>query len=180
MSASSATLSLDDYLLALAQRTVTELPQADFVELTDRLRVDPALVECNVAFCPETYARNFVCRTPQFELLVLCWEPGQVTTVHDHAGSLNFIRVHRGRLTSRLFAHPDDGRLALASEAALTAGGRTSVDRPEIHQLANTSGEQLVTIHVYAPPLTHLTVYDVATGSSERLPLRYTVANDLA
>jgi cysteine dioxygenase len=180
MSSSSATLLLDDYLLALAQTRIAEMPQAEFVGLTERLQVDPALIERNVAFRSDAYARNFVCRTPQFELLVLCWEPGHVTTVHDHGGSLNFIRVHRGRLTSRLFERVDGGGLALASEETLVPAGSTSVDRPQIHQLANTSGARLVTVHVYAPALTRLTVYDVETGSSEQLPLRYTVADDLA
>jgi cysteine dioxygenase len=104
-----------------------------------------------------------------------------MTTVHDHAGSLNFIRVQRGELTSSLFEKVTGGSgLAVASEERLAAKDHTSVDRPEIHQLANTSRDRLVTVHVYAPPLTQLTVYDVETGGTRRLPLRYTVVDDLA
>ncbi len=180
MSTPSASLSLDEYLLMLAQSGAPGLSRDDFLDLTGRLRIDPALIERNVAFSTETYARNFVCRTPQFELLVLCWEPGQLTTVHDHRGSLNFIRVHRGTLTSRLFRPKPDGRgLDVAAEEELTPPAFTGVDRPEIHQLSNLSGERLVTMHVYAPALKELQVYDVETGSARRHPLRYTVADDL-
>lgn len=181
MPSSSASLSLDEYLVVLAQTTTSDMSRDEFIDLTHRLRVDPALIERNVAFSHEAYARNFVCRTPQFELLVLCWEPGQATTVHDHAGSLNFIRVHRGELTSRLFVKKSDGQgLDLASEEALGPVASTGVDRLEIHQLANTTRDRLVTVHVYAPPLKELRVYDVETGSTQKLPLRYTVADDLA
>jgi cysteine dioxygenase len=180
MSSPTASLSLDEYLLAMAQGRMADMAQDQFVGLTGRLRLDPALIERNTGFSREAYARNFVCRTPQFELLVLCWEPGHMTTVHDHAGSLNFIRVHRGELTSRLFEKVAGGGLAIASEERLATTDHTSVDRPEIHQLANTSRDRLVTVHVYAPPLTQLTVYDVETGRTRSHPLRYTVADDLA
>jgi cysteine dioxygenase len=180
MPSPTASLSLEEYLLAMAQTRIADMTQAEFEGLTARLRLEPALIERNVAFSREAYARNFVCRTPQFELLVLCWEPGHMTTVHDHAGSLNFIRVHRGRLTSRLFEKLPGSGLAVASDEELAPTAHTSVDRPEIHQLANTSRDRLVTVHIYAPPLTQLTVYDLETGSTRTLPLRYTVVDDFA
>jgi cysteine dioxygenase len=179
MPSPTASLSLDDYLLAMAQTRIAGMTRAEFVGLTGRLRLDPALVERNIAFGHDTYARNFVCRTPQFELLVLCWEPGHKTTVHDHAGSLNFIRIHSGELTSRLFEKVSGMGLKVASEERLAPEGHTSVDRPQIHQLANASHERLVTVHVYAPPLTRLTVYDLESGATSSLPLRYTVVDDL-
>ena len=53
------------------------------------------------------------------------------------------------------------------------------MDRDGIHQLANTSDEDLVTVHVYAPPLSELTVYDTESDMVERRTLRYTLAADL-
>ena len=53
------------------------------------------------------------------------------------------------------------------------------MDREGIHQLANTSDEDLITVHVYAPPLMELTVYDTESGFVERRPLRYTLSEDL-
>jgi len=37
-----------------------------------------------------------------------------------------------------------------------------------------------VTVHVYAPPLTELTVYSTGSADVERRPLRYTLADDVA
>ena len=109
-------------------------------------------------------------RTPHFELLVLCWRPGQHSTIHDHAGALNAIRVRSGELTSRVFrpaagAAPGGGPVEFVSEEHVGPGDPlVGVDRGGIHQLADTSGEPLVTVHVYAPPLLELTVYDTETA----------------
>ena len=53
------------------------------------------------------------------------------------------------------------------------------VDRDGIHQLANTSPDDLVTVHVYAPALMTLTVYSTETAEVQRRPLRYTLEQDL-
>lgn len=38
-------------------------------------------------FGADHYVRNCVLRTEAFELLVLCWAPGQESRIHDHATS---------------------------------------------------------------------------------------------
>jgi cysteine dioxygenase len=190
MPSSSATLSLEEYLLELASTSVGDLTYEEFALLTDRLRLDPVLVKQRAVFRHEAYARNLVCLTPQFELLLLCWEPGQATVVHDHGDALNRIRVMSGTLTSRVFVrsapgpegpdHPrlGSGPLDMSAEGLFTAGMRTGLDRRLIHQLANTSRERLVTLHVYAPPLLDVVAYDRETGDTRPVALRYTQAAD--
>ena len=101
---------LDRFILETSRGDPQTMAQADFNELALRLDLDDALVGAHVNFCDDHYARNLVCRTPAFELLGLCWKPGQASTIHDHAGSLNVTRVHSGDLTSRTFRRRDGGR----------------------------------------------------------------------
>jgi hypothetical protein len=56
------------------------------------------------------------------------------------------------------------------------------VDRAGIHQLANTADEDLVTVHLYAPPLVELGVYStkIAEVERRRVRVRDTIAEDLA
>ena len=62
----------------------------------------------------------------------------------------------------------------------IRAGGAlVGVDRGGIHQLANASGDDLVTVHVYAPALMELNVYSTTSVVVERRSLRYTLADDL-
>jgi len=181
MGQSSAQISLEEFMIEMGREPVSSLTHERLMDLTHRLTISDELIESRTCFAANTYARNLVCRTPSFELLVLCWRPGHESTIHDHAGSLNAIRVYRGELASRVFV-PAAGRPAGAGPVELLAEERvrTGVNRGGIHQIANTTDEDLVTVHVYAPPLLELTVYSTDSADVERRPLRYTLADDLA
>jgi predicted metal-dependent enzyme (double-stranded beta helix superfamily) len=184
MTAAGLELSLEHFILEMGRRPARELTHERLLELVHRLRISDDLIASRSCFADDHYARNLVCRTQTFELLVLCWRPGQESTIHDHAGALNAIHVHRGELTSRSFAAGEGvpagaGPVVMAGEQQVTGDGWIGVDRDGIHQLANTTTEDLVTVHVYAPPLKELTVYSVDSSETERRPLRYTLADDL-
>jgi cysteine dioxygenase len=178
-------LTLDQFVLEMGRTPVSDLMHDRFVDLVDRLRLSDELLDERTHFLDGDYARNLVLRTPHFELLVLCWRPGQMSTIHDHAGSLNAIRVRSGELTSRVFrpvtsATPGAGPVELASEDRVRPGeSLIGVDRGGIHQLGNTTDEPLVTVHVYAPPLLALTVYDTDSPVAEKRSLRRSYVDDL-
>ncbi|HTX68196.1 MAG TPA: cysteine dioxygenase family protein [Thermoleophilia bacterium] len=177
--------SLEDFVLAMGRAPVRELTHDRFLDLVGRLTLPDELIESRVRFLDDEYARNLVLRTPHFELLVLCWRPGQASTIHDHAGSLNAIRVHSGELTSQVFrpvagAAPGAGPVELVSADRIhPAEPLLGVDRGGIHQLANASAKPLVTVHVYAPPLLELNVYDTESAAVAKRQLRHSLAEDL-
>ena len=121
-----------------------------------------------VSFKEGTYARHRVHLAEHAELLVLCWRPGQRTPIHDHAGSYGAVRVLRGVMWETLFEMGGAGGLAYKSAREWTPGHVTGADVPDIHQLGNpdVSGQDLVTLHLYAPPLTSLNVYKVGRKES--------------
>jgi cysteine dioxygenase len=178
-------LSLEDFVYDMMSIPSRQLTIATLKELVSYLDLSDDLIQQHIHFTPSGYARNLVCRTPRFDMLVLCWKPNQVTTIHDHAGSLNVTRVFNGELTSRLYeeAHrPAPGRsiVKLRSEEKMGTEGFSVVDHGEIHQLANTSERDLVTVHVYAKPLRDITVYCPNTGEIEQRTLRYNLEDDIA
>lgn len=178
-------LSLDDFVLEMMHIPTRELRMEQLKDLFGRLDLRDDLIDEHIHFCDESYARNLLCRTPRFDMLVLCWKPGQVTTIHDHAGSLNVTRVYGGTLTSRLFEEydrPGPGRCLVRAkvEDRLGKNDLSCVDFGEIHQLANTSDRPLVTVHVYARPLKDITVYCPSSGEIEKVALRYTLEDEFA
>jgi len=185
MDAPPQDLTLDAFIVEMSREPASRLAHARLMDLASGLRLSDELIAGRTRFAGEAYARNLVCRTPFFELLVLCWLPGQESTIHDHAGALNAIRVHSGALTSRVFtvvpgAAPGAGPVQQVAEDLVRPGdGLVGVDRNGIHQLANASSDDLVTIHVYAPALMELTVYSTESAEVERRPLRYTLEEDL-
>lgn len=118
-------------------------------------------------FKPGTYARHRVMRNEYVELLVLCWLPGQRTPIHDHNGSYGAVRVCEGVMWETTFALNEARELYYRAAREWGRGEVTDANVPDIHQLGNPecSGQSLVTLHLYAPPLGVLNTYKV--GSSE-------------
>lgn len=121
-----------------------------------------------VSFKESTYARHRVHLGEHAELLVLCWRPGQRTPIHDHAGSYGAVRVLRGVMWETIFEMDGDEGLVYRSSREWMPGYVTGADVPDIHQLGNpdVSGQDLVTLHLYAPPLASLNVYKVGRRES--------------
>ena len=121
-----------------------------------------------VGFKEGTYARHRVHLGPYAELLVLCWRPGQRTPIHDHAGSFGAVKVLRGVMWETLFEMGEAEGLRYLSAREWAPGDVTGADVPDIHQLGNpdVSGQDLVTLHLYSPPLTSLNVYKVGRRES--------------
>lgn len=119
------------------------------------------------SFKPGTYARHRVCRNEFVEMLVLCWRPGQRTPIHDHNGSHGVVMVCEGVMWETMFALDEEQKLFYRSGREWREGEQTGAAVPDIHQLGNpeVSGRDLVTLHIYAPPLTVLNTYRV--GSAE-------------
>ena len=120
-----------------------------------------------LGFKEGNYWRHRVCRNEAVEMLVICWRPGQKTPIHDHNGSHGVVRVHSGLMWETIFAFDGEKGLCYDTGRECPAGTVTGAGVPDIHQLGNpdVSGQDLITVHVYAPPLGVLKTYKV--GSSQ-------------
>ena len=134
-----------------------------------KVEVEAAELRPYVGFKAGTYARHRVFRNEFVELLVLCWKPGQSTPIHDHNGSHGAVCVLEGVLWETSFNLNDARGLTYGAAREWTRGEVTGADVPDIHQLGNpeVSGQNLITLHMYAPPLSSLNIYRV--GSTESL-----------
>lgn len=114
-----------------------------------------------VGFKEGNYWRHRVCRNAFVEMLVLCWRPGQRTPIHDHNGSHGGVKIYEGMLWETIFSFDPVRGLEYKSACERVPGSVTGSDIPDIHQLGNpdVSGQDLITIHVYAPPLGVLHTY---------------------
>src|SRR5205085_217039 len=120
-----------------------------------------------ISFKPATYARHRVFRNEHVELHVLCWRTGQRTPIHDHNGSYGVVRVWSGIMWETMFKLDERRGLIYRAGRDWTDGAITGADIPDIHQLGNpdVSGQDLITLHLYAPPLGSLNIYKL--GSTE-------------
>jgi cysteine dioxygenase len=119
-----------------------------------------------VGFKEGNYWRHRVCRNQAVEMLVICWRPGQKTPIHDHNGSHGVVRVQKGLMWETIFAFDGEKGLCYDNGRECPTGTVTGAGVPDIHQLGNpdVSGQDLITIHVYAPPLGVLKTYKVGSA----------------
>ena len=131
------------------------------------VEVDEDDLRPHLGFKAGGYSRHRVTLSNYAELLVLCWRPGQRTPIHDHNGSFGAVRVCQGIMWETVFSRDDELKLRYQSGREWHPADVTGADIPDIHQIGNpdVSGVDLVTLHLYAPPLGVLNTYRV--GSAE-------------
>lgn len=142
-----------------SQKSVPELEQ--IFDWLREVEISESELAPYLGFKEANYWRHRVFRNEFIEMLVLCWRPGHRTPIHDHNGSHGGVKVQDGRLSETIFLYDEVKGLEYLSGRELTAGAVTGSEVPDIHQLGNpdVSEEDLVTIHIYAPPLGVLHTY---------------------
>jgi len=133
----------------------------------ERTAITDDEVQPYLGFKEGNYSRHRVMKNEFVEMLVLCWKPGQRTPIHDHNGSHGVVRVQQGLMSETIFAYDVDKGLCHDTDRECPTGTVTGADLPDIHRLGNPddSGQDLITVHIYAPPLGVLKTYKV--GSSQ-------------
>ncbi len=165
---SHAPLSWPDLVSTLeSQTSAPTLEQIyDWLENTEVSAEDLAHYR---GFKEGNYWRHLVCRNSHVEMLVLCWRPGQRTPIHDHNGSHGGVRVCEGTMWETTFTYDGTSGLEYKSASEYLTGAVTGSDVPDIHQLGNpdVSEQDMVTIHIYSPPLGVLHTYKPGSAAIE-------------
>ncbi len=148
-----------------ARRYVPPLPEIN--DLIARTTISPDELLPYLGFKAGNYCRHRVMRNEFVEMLVLCWKPGQRTPIHDHNGSHGAVFVQEGILWETTFNYDTEDGLRYKAHRELRAGGLTGSELPDIHQIGNPdiSGQDLITVHVYAPPLGVLKTYKLGSST---------------
>ena len=129
------------------------------------------------------YTRNLIDKTPLYELLAICWEVGQASSVHNHRDQNCWMAVPMGKLRVQNFRVSD--RDALKGKCSIVAAdfydmdpehpAAVSPDAP-VHQVLNLPafGQRAVSIHIYSRPYDSCEVYVPERGTYRDVPLHYT------
>lgn len=100
-------------------------------------------------FRDNQYARHLVFRSTHVEILVVCWQPGQGSALHDHGPSDGLMIILEGEIVNTSYGQ--DGR-PITTVWRPGDVGHTPVGTS--HQVRNTSLDtNVVSLHIYAPPL---------------------------
>ena len=104
--------------------------------------------------------------TERYEVWVIGWTTGQNVRVHDHGDSAGAFVVTAGELTEVL----PDGRGGRV-ERSLATGRLRHLAVGLVHDVVNRNAAPATSIHVYSPPITHMTYYDDTFAPVETEPV---------
>jgi len=117
------------------------------------------------------YTRTCIHRSEEFELLVICYEPGQRTSIHDYDSQTAWIHPLMGEVIEEVYQPIPQGGLSLLSEKHLLPGSDDVLTNGRaIHRFINPGPGRAVTLNLYAKPMSKWRVYDERTGSPSISP----------
>ncbi len=116
-----------------------------------------------VVFGDDSYRRNLLHAGPAYQALVLCWRNGQRSPIHDHRGSSCGVRVLAGTALETVFERAHNRMIYALRSSAMGPGAICATQDDDIHQVSNLAGDggELVTLHVYSPPLLRMGTYSL-------------------
>jgi cysteine dioxygenase len=131
----------------------------------------------------QCYTRNLIHKNKRFELMAICWEPGQVSRIHNHSEQNCWMTVPVGRLKGQNFAVTEmdelRGRCVLVEtndfELSDCLTAKVELEEP-IHQILNLDeyNERAVSVHIYSKPFDRCLSYCRDTDTFKEVPLYYT------
>lgn len=148
-----------------------------------RTPVDPASLEPYLTWDRQHYTRNLIDRTDLYELMAICWEAGQASSVHNHRDQNCWMAAPVGKLLVENFrtefqdVEAGECRLQASDRVELTAENPCAVDPKEpVHRVVNPrdANERAVSLHIYSRPFDSCVVYSPEQGTCGETPLHFT------
>jgi cysteine dioxygenase len=129
------------------------------------------------------YTRNLIDKNPLYELIAVCWEVGQASSVHNHRDQNCWMAVPIGRLLVENFhvVHQDmtmgTCNIKATETVEMNISQPCAVD-PEapVHRVFNPRefNQRAVSVHVYSRPFDTCVVYSAEQGTCGEIELHYT------
>ncbi|RMG62393.1 MAG: cysteine dioxygenase [Bacteroidetes bacterium] len=134
---------------ALAQTDHMTPSRAREIVLAAEVQVEDMMVYADfdhpVADC---YGRQMVYDGGHFEVMVMSWNPGDYSSIHNHGYTQWGVVQVFGHTHHFMYRHRND-RLEFARREILPAGTAIKVNHELIHQMGNTTSDRYLTLHIY-------------------------------
>src|SRR5438067_12229178 len=155
---------------------------AELLSFLERTSVAPDTLSPYIKWDRQHYTRNLIDKTPLYELIAICWEVGQISSVHNHRDQNCWMSVPIGRLeveNFRVLAQDlDAGKCHLepSNTCEMNSANPCAVDPHEpVHRVLNPRelNERAVSLHVSSRPFNTCVVYSPQHGTSGAMEPHY-------
>jgi len=179
----SKQVSIQDFVSGLRKFPESAFQRTDqIVTFLQQTPVAPDTLTPYLTWDRQHYTRNLIDKTPMYELIAICWEVGQISSVHNHRDQNCWMAVPIGRLlveNYRVISQSlEQGRCQLetADTVEMNPSHPCAVDPLEpVHRVNNPRqfNERAVSLHVYSRPFDSCVVYSPEQGTCGEIKLHY-------
>ena len=121
------------------------------------------------------YSRNLIHRTDKYEALFLCWQPQNISSIHNHAGQDCWVKILQVTCEEKLYLIDETNQhLKLLSSSITTKGTNTYInDNIGLHSIQNIGENKMITLHIYSNPIDSCFVYNNSTHEEKLVQTKY-------
>jgi SAM-dependent methyltransferase/predicted metal-dependent enzyme (double-stranded beta helix superfamily) len=102
----------------------------------------------------DSYGRKLVYKEDHFEIMVMSWQPGDFSGLHDH-GFTQYGTVQVFGQAEHAVFHVEEDSIRTLARWELKPGEAISVSHSLVHQMGNNGAERFLSLHVYGTPEQH-------------------------
>lgn len=151
---------------------------AKLPKLMKRIQIPASELEAYATWLDQSFTRNCLIRTDKYELILLCWDIGSQTPIHDHGGEDCWVYQVQGIVEETRY-QKENNILKETHHQTLTPNNLTYIhDRMGYHCITNVSNQRAMTLHIYVAPIDVCQVYNDKTDSFQSQTLSYDTYNE--
>lgn len=161
--------TLQEFISALSESS-----KDNYKHVFKKFNIDKAFVSEFENWSTQKYVRNCMYKCDDFELILLCWEAGQQTSIHCHGGEDCWMYVVDGELEEIQYEKCENDTLTEKGTHKMAIGDCVHInDSIAVHQLKNSHNGRSVSLHLYAKPILKCSYYSKETKRFEQKTLKY-------
>ena len=182
--ATSKQFSIQDFVAELRKFPQSAFDRTDqIIHFLEKTQVASDSLTQYLTWDRQHYTRNLVDKTSLYELVAICWEVGQASSVHNHRDQNCWMAVPIGKLLVQNYRvvsqSLEEGTCQLipADTVEMNPTQPCAVNPLEpVHRVFNPRefNQRAVSLHVYSRPFDTCVVYSPDQGTCGEIKLHYT------
>jgi cysteine dioxygenase len=183
MTTAAKLVSIQDFVTELRKFPVTAFDETETIRnFLCEMPVSAESLLDYLTWNHQHYTRNLIDRTQLYELMAICWEVGQASSVHNHRDQNCWMAVPIGRLLVEnyrtVFQDIGSGRCELVptNTVEMNISQPCAVDPIEpVHRVLNPRhfDDRAVSLHIYSRPFDSCVVYSPEQGTCGEIRLHF-------
>lgn len=167
-------LAVSSFIEKLNKLSYKKFPVDEVLNLLRKEALSFEFLEPYVFFSDARYTRNVIHKSPEFEVLVMCWKPGQKSTIREHKNNIGLMQVALGNLQVSYYQEdPTSGAKIVKKINSVDLKQGTVEVVSGVYQIENVFGTDAVSLHVFIPPLSDTDIYDIETNTKRAMSFGY-------